>query len=465
MTRSYFIGILLLLSHLAQAQIDSLQYSLDSLSNLSSLQWVRDSITINAWADSLKISVQNKFNPDSIHLKDKIDSLSSLQLSTEPYSRQMDSLINSKQSKLAEIREKQNELTSKTKTRIDQWQRTVRSRLDSLGFKGNIPGVDIPGLKQLDMPSFNLPEIPTLSADDFTSIDFSPDLSKLNQNLPFVSIDGLKGVQENIAVVTEKLSLASDLKNNAGQNIESAIGEIDAVGEIKKQTEALDDIKPPDQDEIKEQAIETTVDHFAGNNEQLNQAMQEVSKYKQKYSDVKSLKDLPKKVPNPMKEKTFVERLVPGMTFQILKKDNFLLDVAPYLGYRFTGRLTIGAGWNQRISFNSEKTSTQTNVYGPRVYGDYNVFKGFSGRLELETMNAFVPQDLKITDNGQREWVPAILLGIKQQYTIYKTLKGTALVLYNFYNPDYKSPYGDRLNVRFGLEYAFKKKKKDKENK
>ena len=174
---------------------------------------------------------------------------------------------------------------------------------------------------------------------------------------------------------------------------------------------------------------------------------------------------MPKKVPNPMKEKTFVERLVPGMTFQILKKDNFLLDVAPYLGYRFTGRLTIGAGWNQRISFNSEKTSTQTNVYGPRVYGDYNVFKGFSGRLELETMNAFVPQDLKITDNGQREWVPAILLGIKQQYTIYKTLKGTALVLYNFYNPDYKSPYGDRLNVRFGLEYAFKKKKKDKENK
>lgn len=132
-----------------------------------------------------------------------------------------------------------------------------------------------------------------------------------------------------------------------------------------------------------------------------------------------------------------------------------MLDVAPYVGYRFTQRLTVGAGWNQRLSFNSVKTSTQTNVYGPRLYGAYKVVKGIAVRLELETMKAFVPETITNTDVGQREWVPAILAGMKQEYKIYKNLKGTAFVLYNFYNPDYKSPYGDRLNMRFGFEYSF----------
>ncbi|MCZ8217583.1 MAG: hypothetical protein O9262_15170, partial [Cyclobacteriaceae bacterium] len=147
-------------------------------------------------------------------------------------------------------------------------------------------------------------------------------------------------------------------------------------------------------------------------------------------------------------------RLVPELIWQVFMKENFMLDVAPYVGYRFTERLTVGAGWNQRFAFNTEKSSNQTNVYGPRLYGAYKVVRAISLRLELETMNAFVAENITNADVGQREWVPAILAGMKQEYKIYKNLKGTAFVLYNFYNPDYKSPYGDRLNMRFGLEYA-----------
>ncbi|MCZ8217299.1 MAG: hypothetical protein O9262_13725, partial [Cyclobacteriaceae bacterium] len=82
----------MILSRWACAQHDSTQISISRLYNLSSIQWEKDSLTINAWSDSLKGSIQKKFIPDSLHLKNKIDSLSSLQLSAEPYASRLDSL-------------------------------------------------------------------------------------------------------------------------------------------------------------------------------------------------------------------------------------------------------------------------------------------------------------------------------------------------------------------------------------
>jgi hypothetical protein len=222
-------------------------------------------------------------------------------------------------------------------------------------------------------------------------------------------------------------------------------GELQSEEETKKQ--------------LADQAKKAAVDHFAGKEEQLKAAMEKMSKYKQKYSSVQSIKDLPAKPPNPLKGKPFIERLVPSVTLQVLKRDEWMMDIAPYIGYRFTPRLSVGFGWNSRAQF--EEKDRDTRVQGPRVYGEFKVFKGISGRLEFETMNTFVPANLLPgSDVGRREWVPAVLAGMKKEYKIYKRLKGTAFMLYNFYNPDYKSPYGDRLNVRFGFEYLIKKKKK-----
>lgn len=319
MRLGYLIGLFIILSRWVCAQHDSTQISVDSLYSRSSLQWVKDSLTIYAWADSLKVSVQKNFSPDSLHLKNKIDSLSSLQLSTEPYASRFDSLLASKQNKFDEIGERKKQLASETKSKIERWQQRIRSRLDSLGFKEVMPSATTAELNQANMPSLALPELPALSTNDFTSLDLSADLSILNKELPFASIEGLQEFQENLSGVTDKLSLVSDLKNNAGQTIETAIGEMDAIKEIQKQTQAFESMNPlgnpteqlPDADQIKEQAVEKGINHFAGKDEQLSQAMNQISKYKQKYSSVKSLKDIPKKIPNPMKEKSFIERLVP----------------------------------------------------------------------------------------------------------------------------------------------------------
>ena len=173
-------------------------------------------------------------------------------------------------------------------------------------------------------------------------------------------------------------------------------------------------------------------------------AMDKISKYKQKYPSVSSIKDLPKRPPNPMKGKPFVERLAPGLYLQYQRKNFYLLDVNPYIGYKLSGRLTSGLGWNHRYSYDKDNRSftSRSRIFGPRVYVDFKLGKGFIAHVEGESMNSFVPSTLLGNpDNGHREWVWSFMTGIKKEYKIYKNLKGTALIQYNLFNRYYKAPY------------------------
>lgn len=484
MLRTLILILLLSVARFGYSQTDTVRVSIfDSLNNLANLQWVEDSLTLISWADSLKTKVYNRFNVDSIRLMSKIDSLKSLRLSPESYISRFDSLLLSKQSKFIEIGEKQQELASKSKAKVDQWRQTVRNRLDSLGIKGSLPesiqSVKIPGAEELTLPGLDLPEVPALSPGDFDNMNLSPDLSKLNAELPFVSMDGLKGIQENFNGFGEKVAGISDLSSNPDQFAESVVGRIDAFNEVKEQTKALEELKPPanpleqlpeaNPEEIKEVAAEQTIDHFSGKEEPLNQALEKVSLYKQKYSNVKSIKELPKKMPNPMKDRPFIERLLPGLGIQIQQRNDYWVDFNPYVGYRFTSRLTSGLGWNQRIAFNLDKKSfeKQSRIYGPRIYGEFDLWRGFCPRIEIETMNTMIPPLAQVpqTDLGSRDWVWSYFAGMKKSYRISKRIKGTAMVMFNLYNPHYKSPYVDRVNMRIGFEFPLKKKKLANANK
>lgn len=164
-----------------------------------------------------------------------------------------------------------------------------------------------------------------------------------------------------------------------------------------------------------------------------------------------------------MKEKPFVERLVPGITLQFQAHQYFMLDVNGSVGYRFTERITAGVGWNQRWAFSidSKEFSPSARIYGVRSYGEYHFKKGFAVRADLECMNTLVKENIvTISEAGQREWVWSAFTGLKQEYRITGFLKGNAQVMYNLFDPHHKSPYGDRINVRMGFEYVIKKKKK-----
>ena len=457
------------------SQTDTLKLpALDSLNKLASFQWVKDSLTLDAWSSNMKSGIQSRFNTDSLHLIKKIDSLSSLRLPTLHYKGKLDSLQTKKENMLNEVSSKRQELQRKTQQNISAWKQKVRTRLDSLGIKGKLPDTNLPStgipnanldIPDLSIPALDLPQLPSLSVNDFSEMDLSPELSKINADLPFRTPEGLVGIQENLAGIKEKFSGLNQLKSNPDKAIEQAVGKMDGIKEIeqlKDLTNPLEQHPANNPEAVKEELKKQAINHFAGKEELLQQAMEEVSKYKKKYSSVQSMKDLPKKTPNEMKGKPFIERIVPGISFQYQFNNNYMVDLYGYVGYSLTGRLTTGLGWNQRVARNKNNTywNKDASIHGLRAFGNYSLGKGFIGHFEVESMNTFVSSSRTDPTIGKREWVWSIMSGLKKEYRITKNLKGTVLVLYNIIDPRHKSPYNDRLNTRIGFEYRLKKKQK-----
>jgi hypothetical protein len=119
-----------------------------------------------------------------------------------------------------------------------------------------------------------------------------------------------------------------------------------------------------------------------------------------------------------------------GLYFQYRQKNFNLFDFNLYLGYRLSGRLTSGMGWNQRYAYGrkAHRWNEQARIYGPRSYLDVRLGKGFIAHVETELMNAFVPSRIVFnTGECQREWVWSMMTGLKKEYKIYKNLQGTPI--------------------------------------
>src|SRR5690606_26148566 len=159
---------------------------------------------------------------------------------------------------------------------------------------------------------------------------FPGELNQLNDYAEAVpgSADELGTMVENRAANLDELSA-----------LESGIGKVEAAN-------GLPEIAIEDQSEnLKQEAVKKADNHFTGKEAQLQEAMNKMAEYKKKYSSVESLKDLPKRPPNTMKGKPFVERLVPGISLQVLRNNDWMVDLNPQVGYRISGKITTGIGW------------------------------------------------------------------------------------------------------------------------
>ncbi len=325
-------------------------------------------------------------------------------------------------------------LKQRTKAGLDSL--TVHPKLKSTA--GNLSktiegySINIDKVSNIDIPELSLPPFDDSGIPNVNMGNLSPDLN--------ADID-LPGGLPEVALPTEQLNNVSQASQGLSQDvnalkegsldevqqlpstIEQRATNIDAVNELASHTESIESLKSTQGPEaLKEQMIEQVsnqaIDHFEGKGEVLKETMDKISKYKMMYSSVSSLSDLPKRPPNPMKEKPFIERVIPGIAFQISFKYSWQMDFAPYMGYRYNGKINAGLGWNQRLAFTGEEAlNSQARVYGPRVFGEYLLMEGLTGRLEVETMNTFVPPLLKQTTNpseGHREWVLAVIAGIKK---------------------------------------------------
>ncbi len=470
---------LLFLTNLALAQQwDSLNLTLptDTLLQISITK--ADSITtaFQTKADSLNNIYQSQFTKidgERTKLQSKIDSLNNLKLPTEKLTHKLDSLNQLKSTKVASLTKEVDALKAKTTNAFKEVHLPPQMQEPFDKLKSSVQGYSLPALNT------NTPGIPNLEAPKLGSVKLPTLTNQLKVDPNLKNITGeLQNITEQASAYTKDAQ--NLVKGNLNEvktidkTIEAKVAGVEGMDQLTKgkgmlgQTSQLTDsaaMADKAKELVKEQVMNAAQDHFAGKQEVLQQAMDKMSKLKNKYSEVKSMAELPKKLPNPLKGKPFIERLVPGVTFQILKTNYFLLDVNALALYRITPRLSAGAGWNQRVPFDNLTIKSEGRIYGPRAVIELKWTKGINFRFLPEIMNTTIPTALaqrQGIDPAYREWVPSAFVGIKKDFTVYKQIKGNTELLYNLYDPHHYSPYGDRLTVRFGFEFPMKKKRKPK---
>lgn len=404
-------------------------------------------------------AVDQHYRSKTMHLQNKIDSLNSLGEPLEQWVIELDSVQRIKDGKLELIKQKADSMKQKTRESLQQLElpQEVAREIDRYTSELDQLDISLP-VQEFNLPALNLNTVPGVTLPVMNN-PFSGELNNLDLS------DELSGIKEKVAGVQAELPQAVTVDEVVKQ-VEEKAGE-----QVKEKLElGGTPVLPTNEVEAKEllveEAKEKAIDHFAGKQDQLQGAMQQMSELKKKYANVSSLKDLPKKVPNPMHGKPLCERLVPGITLQFQRRNDVWVDVNPYVGYRLTGKLTTGLGLNYRWAYNFDvgKFNPSMRIFGPRAYVSYQIAGGFSAQMEAEVMNTSVRVP-PLQDFATREWIWSAMAGIKKEYKISKSLQGNAQLLYNLFNPHYKSPYTDRLNMRIGIEYKISKKKPKEQSK
>jgi hypothetical protein len=476
----------------------SVSHKTDSLQKIYNSPLAKiDSIQSNFQhqTDSIQNSYQARFSKlDAIGsaLKKKADSVASLNLPTAKYTHKLDSITQLQQQATVKAQEKIDALKAKTTDKLKTIELPPELQSKVTDATKGVDGFRLPAGKDLTIPALTGGDNPLnkIGNVNLPSVDKVGDVGKLTEGIKMPELGGeLKDVQGSIgdiSSVTDKAgAYGNDARNLASGNLnevkeipqalETKAGDLSGFSKIQGETKVLDEYKDQlgqlqDPEAMKGQVIEkakeVAIDHFAGKEQVLQKAMDQVAKYKEKYASLQSLEDAKKRRPNEMRGKPIRERLLPGIGFQVHHKNDLLIDFNPYLGYRFSGRFTSGMGWNQRWAYDERHDAFRSRgrIFGPRAYAEFNLFKGFFPRVELEAMNAFVPISFSHStpDIGRREWVVSAFFGLKKTYRFLKKVNGTTSVMLNLYNPRSKSPYGDVVNVRFGFEFPIKKKHRAK---
>jgi hypothetical protein len=507
----------------AQSKLDSLVtnlwqkklHSLHSLHSFGNLEKYKDSLKVIGWADSLKQRVNTTFTGIQNSLQSKIDSLLVRNQSTLPFQRKIDSLQSKQQALLSEVSAKQNQLQQKVNERYKKWG----SRLDSLGLKAptfanpNIPSIDkansqlnslttkLPTAPNIKPPSQSLPSTPTfakasvgapntsipntslpsLNTSDFANLNLSKDLNNVGGKLSVPGTDQMKQWNDQLKNganplkdATGKLNEAKGALKDPGKAAEEAANQLKDVNAISKEMGNADKLMKDneamkaaeamkDPEKMKEEVAKKAIDHFAGKEELLKQAMDKMAKIKKKVPSLESLDKLPKnyKWPkNGLKGKPFRERVRFGINFGAQgRKDSIIVDLFPNVSYNLTGRIELGGGMIYRLR---ESTKTwqfdQANpVWGFNMFGTFKTFKAVRFRLEADA--ASYPKFGGVGEPVERKWRWTWLTGVQTEFKISQYFTGNVQMLYNF-DKSLTAGFPEQLVMRFGVQYKLLLKKR-----
>jgi hypothetical protein len=471
------------------AAADSLQQrwqgKFDSLRALGRVQHLGDSLNVTGWADSLQHRVKSQIGNREQQLRSTLDSLRGHKRKARVVQRKLDSLELKQKQLLSEIDSQRMVLQKRLTARYSKWQ----SKLDSAGLKVlslNLPGV--PSTGGVSVPNadvagqMNLPELPALNTNDFTNLNLSPDLQQLGGDLAIPSTTSLSQWTDQLkqtGALPEITGKAGEVKaalSDPAKAAEQAVTQLDAVQaatkemtdgqKLMQENQALELAeKMNDPDALKQEAVEQiqqqAVDHFAGKQEVLQQAMDKMSKYKRKFSSLESLDKLPKHPNRPrngLKGQPFRERFRVGLNAGIANtSDTLNVDFFPNASYHITGRLEAGLGLMYRVRLEKDpwQFHQQQPQWGVNAFATFKALKGVRWRLETDANS--IPQPGKVGAEGNmvREWKWTWLTGVQTTFNISRQFTGNVQMLYNF-DRQLSDGFPEFLVLRVGLQYKLK---------
>lgn len=455
-------------------------------------------------ADSISESLRSQLDVSTKRLNSGIDSLGKLNLSTEVYAMKVDSLYKSFQFKtISKLRGKYDSLglrADKRLSNLDSVLNLKSRRMDSLLVSRKLKGIGLSDKVDLENFNMNIPDFPNAPGLKNPVVGINPEL-----NLPALTTPGIEGTNMlNLNSVNpaipdvkglEKMTEANEIIGEGTQYIDRTKGLSDEVkkakegeyndeleDEVKKQAQNIDQVKEiskqsqsvdalnekiksvsvvaTQKDDIREKGKKNLKDHFAGKDEVIKKDMEDIGKVQLKYRDVADSRNLPKRPPNEMKDKPFVERLIPAVSFQVVNGENVSVDFAPTIGYKFSGRIRSGIGMYRRVTyFEKERRIEIEDLIGIRLYNNIKLIRGFHSHVEFETFKNNEELVQGATTEDEKQWNYKLNLGFYNSYKLNKHFSGHIIVVYNVLKIK-EFPGSSNGAIRFGFEYQITKRNK-----
>ena len=189
---------------------------------------------------------------------------------------------------------------------------------------------------------------------------------------------------------------------------------------------------------------------------QMRLAMSKLGELKSRYSGLKSTAQMPQGPVDPIKGKTFGQRLELGSNVAFARATHYYPttgELAFQAGYKFNKKGSLGLGTSLRMGLGQGLQNIHFSVagLGLRSYIDYK-FKGtfyLSGGWEYTLTK--LGSEVHFL-NGRTGWTKSALLGLEKKYRISSKLKGTIYLLYDFLHNQH-IPAGPPIVFRTG--YCF----------
>ncbi|SKC85188.1 hypothetical protein [Ohtaekwangia koreensis] len=387
-----------------------------------------------------------------------------------------DSVVNMKQDKFNEVREKIEEkerkilkanVQNKLKNfpaaipvahSVDITQVEVQS--SEIDFSGIQSPSSIPDIPEIKLPSIGIPK--TKAPLEQMNV-----LHQQSQN----TVNKFKTVEEYKHKIAEtKVDSITDRDKLAQQTEKSAerLTKVKALTEgtnklTSKQAEYEAMMQHHSDKKLVEEDIRRKIRNVA--NDKVNQltpaideAQNALLKGKKILKDSASLKVLKRTMRDAMASEPVAKRIVTGVMLQLYNRRVYSVDVDLHIGYCLSGKITTGIGGVYRFGYHKDYSSyiRSMHVYGGRVYGDVIVKKGFFVHGEAELLRS---KDMIFASKEEvDDYVLASSLGIGKQYTLSKRLRGRILLLYRAEVKGHL-PEQNKINLRVGLALSAKRKR------